>query len=94
MAYIVDLIIIMQMIFIISEGRVDGVVQRKEVESVLKDFEANQRNNIHRDIKRFVQQMGVMKAVVGKDNVFDKVVQLIDHHRARGDDSRRAEAPA
>ena len=73
MAYIVDLIIIMQMIFIISQGRVDGVVTREEVEGVLKDFEANQRSRVHRDIRKFVRE-GVFK---GRDIVLDKMVELI-----------------
>ena len=77
MAYIVDLIIIMQMIFIISEGRADGVVKPEEVESVLKDFGANQRSRVHREIKKFVREMGVLKAVVGKDIVLEKMVELI-----------------
>ena len=64
MAYIVDLII-MQMIFIISEGRADGVVKPEEVENVLKDFGADQRSRVHREIKKFVREMGVLKAVVG-----------------------------
>ena len=74
MAYIVDLIIIMQMIFIISQGRADGVVTREEVEGVLKDFEANQRRKVHRDIRKFVREEGVFK---GKDIVLEKMVELI-----------------
>ena len=74
MAYIVDLIIIMQMIFIISQGRVDGVVTREEVEGVLKDFEANQRSRVHRDIRKFVREEGVFK---GRDIVLEKMVELI-----------------
>jgi hypothetical protein len=74
MAYIVDLIIIMQMIFIISQGRVDGVVTREEVEDVLKDFETNQRSRVHRDIRKFVREEGVFK---GRDIVLEKMVELI-----------------
>jgi len=54
MAYIINFIIIMQMIFIISQGRADGVVTREEVEGILKDFEANHRSRVHRDIRKFV----------------------------------------
>ena len=74
MAYIVDLIIIMQMIFIISQGRADGVVTREEVEGVLEDFESNQRSKVHRHIRKFVQEEGVFK---GKDIVLEKMVELI-----------------
>ena len=74
MAYIVDLIIIMQMIFIISQGRVDGVVTGKEVEGVLKDFEANQRSRVHRDIRKFVREEGVFQ---GRDIALEKMVELI-----------------
>ena len=51
MAYIVDLIIIMQTVYIISQGRADGVVTREEVEVVLKDFETNHHRKFHRDIE-------------------------------------------
>ena len=74
MAYIVDLIIIMQMIFIISQGRADGVVTREEVENVLKDFNANHRSRVHQDIREFVREKGVFK---GKDIVLEKMVALI-----------------
>ena len=82
MAYIVDLIIIMQMIFVISEARPDGVVKPEEVEDVLKRFEANQCNNVHEDIRRFVRDKGVFKAVRDKDIVFEKMVELIENNRA------------
>jgi len=74
MAYIVDLVIIMQMIFIISQGRADGVVTREEVEGVLKDFETNQRSRVHQDIRKFVREEGVFK---GRDIVLEKMVELI-----------------
>jgi hypothetical protein len=77
MAYIIDLIIIMQMIFKISEGRTDGVVKPEEVEGVLKDFGDNQRSRVHHEIRKFVREMGVLKAVVGKDIVLEKMVELI-----------------
>jgi len=82
MAYIVDLIIIMQMIFLISEGRQDGVVKREEVEEVLRRFEDTHCNDVHEEIRTFVQETGVFNAVMGKDTVFDKVVELIDQYRA------------
>ncbi len=91
MAYIVDLTIIMQMIFVISQGRADGVVTPKEVEDVLKSFEDDQRSSVHRDIKQFVRQTSVFKAVVDKDIVFEKMVNLIDHYRVRGEGSTRPE---
>jgi len=64
MAYIVDLIIIMQMIFIISEARPDRVVKPEEVEDVLNRFEANQCNDVHQEIRQFIREMGVLKAVI------------------------------
>jgi hypothetical protein len=94
MAYIVDLTIIMQMIFVISQARADGVVKPEEVEDVLKRFEADQRIGVHQDIKAFVRQMGVIKAVIlGKDVVLDKMVTLIDNYRVRGEDSTRPDRP-
>jgi len=91
MAYIVDLTIIMQMIFVISQARADGVVKPEEVEDVLKRFETNQRIDVHQDIKQFVRQMGVLKAVVGKDVVLEKMVNLIDNYRVKGEDRERPE---
>ena len=87
MAYIVDLIIIMEMIFVISESRVDGVVTSREVEDILKRFEADRCNGVHQDIKQFVEEVGVFNAIIGKDIVFEKIVNLIDHHRVRGEDT-------
>ena len=82
MAYIVDLIIIMQMIFAISVARPDGVVTREEVENVLKNFKDNHCNDVHDEISTFVQNTGVFSALTGKDTVFEKVVELIDRYRA------------
>ena len=87
MAYIVDLIIIMQMIFVISESRADGVVKPEEVEDVLNHFEAEWCSSVHRNIRQFVEEVGVFNAVMGKDIVFEKIVNLIDHHRVRGEDT-------
>jgi len=84
MAYIVDLIIIMQMNFIISEARPDGVVKPEEVEDVLNRFETN-----HQEIRQFVREMGVLKAVIGKDV---KIVNLIDHYRTNGEDNTAADS--
>ena len=94
MAYIIDLIIIMQMIFVISEARPDGVVKPEEVEDVLNRFEANQCNDVHQEIRQFTREMGVLKAVVGKDVVFEKIVNLIDHYRASGEENTGAETLA
>ena len=94
MAYIVDLIIIMQMIFVISERRENGVVKPKEVEGVLKEFEDNQRRRVHREIRQFVDQLGVAKAVMGKDQVLEKIEELIEKYRVRGEsNSRGTETP-
>ena len=94
MAYIIDLIIIMQMIFVISEARSDGVVKPEEVEDVLKRFEANKCNDVHQEIKQFIRETGVLKAVANKDVVFEKIVNLIGHYRARGEDNTSPEMPA
>jgi len=80
MAYIIDLII--------SDARPDGVAKPEEVEDVLNRFEANQCNDVHQEIRQFTREMGVLKAAVGKDVVFEKIVNLIDHYRA----NRRADA--
>ena len=49
----------------------------QEAEGVLKGFGDNQRRQVHRDIKNFVREMGVLKAVVGKDIILEKAVELI-----------------
>jgi hypothetical protein len=87
MAYIVDLIIIMQMIFVISEAGPDGVVKPEEVEVILNRFEATRCIDVHQEIREFIREMGVLKAVVGKDIVFEKIMNLIDHYRAKGEDN-------
>jgi len=84
----------MQMIFVISEARPDGVVKPDEVEDVLNRFEANQCNDVHQEIRQFIREMGVLKAVVGKDIIFEKIVNLIDHYRAKGEDNTAADSEA
>lgn len=68
------------MIFIISERRADGVVTPEEVGYVLKSFEVNQRGKIHWENRQFIDQVGVAKAVVGKDRVLEKMEDIIGHH--------------
>jgi len=94
MVYIVDLIIIMQMIFVISEARPKGVVEPEEVKHVLNRFEADQLNDVHQEIRQFTREMGMPKAVVGKDVVFEKIVNLIDHYRAMGEGNTAADSGA
>jgi hypothetical protein len=72
MAYIIDLII--------SEARPDGVAKPEEVEVVLNRFEATRCNDVHQEIRQFIREMGVLKAVVGKDIDFEKIMNLIDHY--------------
>jgi len=84
----------MQMIFIISEARPDRVVKPEEVEDVLNRFEANQCNDVHQEIRQFIRERGVPKAVIGKDVVFEKIVNLIDHYRANAEDNTAADSEA
>jgi hypothetical protein len=84
---------IMQMIFVISEARPDGVVKPEEVEVVLNRFEAVQCNDVHQEIREFIREMGVLKAVVCKDVVFEKIVNLIDHYRVSAEDNTSPVAP-
>jgi hypothetical protein len=86
MAYTIDLIT-MQMIFVISETWPNGVVKPEEVEDILTRFEATQCNDVHHEIREFIREMGVLKAVVGKDIVFEKIMNLIDHYRAKVEDN-------
>ena len=46
-----DLIIIVRMIFVISEERPDRIVRPEEVEDVLTRFETDHSNHIHADIR-------------------------------------------
>jgi len=84
----------MQITFVISEARPDGVVKPKEVEEVLSRFEATWCNEVHQEIREFIREMGVLKAVVGKDIAFENIMNLIDHYRAKGEDNAGAEIPA
>ena len=87
MAYIVDLIVIMKMIFVISDARIDGVVTPEEVENVLDRFETNKCSGIHVEITEFVREMGALKAAGGNDIVFEKMVELIDGCGRKAEDS-------
>jgi len=42
--------------------------------------------DVHQAIRQFTREMGVFKAVVGKD-VFEKIVNQIDHYRAKGEEN-------
>jgi hypothetical protein len=87
MAYIVDLIIIIRTIVVISEAR-HKFVWPEEIEDVLRRFEANQRNEIHAEIRSFVQEMGVLQAIAGpKAIVLEKMVELVDSRGASAEDS-------
>jgi len=83
MAYIVNLIVIMRMIFFISDARIDGVVKFMEIDYVLDFFETNQRSDIHTEIGVFVRDLGAFTAVRANDIVFKKMVELIDYHGER-----------
>ena len=54
------------------------VVRPEEVVDVLRHFEANQHNEIHADIRAFIQEMSILEAIQRKDIVFEKMVGLID----------------
>jgi hypothetical protein len=43
----------MQLIFVISKGRAEGVVRPEEVEDILKCFEVGQRSGVQQGIKQF-----------------------------------------
>ena len=65
--------------YVISEGEARRS-RPAEVEDVLNSFDPNQCN----------QEMGILKAVTSKDIVYEKIVNLIDHHRARVEDNTPA----
>ena len=83
MAHIVNLIVIMRMIFFISDARKDGVVKFMEIDYVLDFFEANQCSDIHAEIGVFVRDLGAFTAARVNDIVFRKMAELIDHHGER-----------
>ena len=66
------------------------MVKPEEVEDVLSGFEANQCNDVHQAIRQFTREMGVLKAVVGKD-VFEKIVNQIDYYQAKGEENTCAQ---
>ena len=43
--------------------------------------------------RRFVREIGVLKAVISKDVIFEKNMNLMDIHQARGKDNRMMEMP-
>jgi hypothetical protein len=83
MAHIVNLVVIMRMIFIISDARTDGVVKFWEIDYVLDFFETNQCSDIHTEIGTFIRDLGAFTAVSVNDIVFKKMVELIDYHGER-----------
>ena len=43
--------------------------------------------------RRFVWEIGILKAVISKEVIFEKNVNLIDIHQARGKDNKTMEMP-
>ena len=78
MAYIVGLTVIMQMIFLKSASSENGLVSTAEVEEVLRRYKSEKQDTIHGAVRQFVQGMNPIKAIAGRDQVFDKVVELIE----------------
>jgi len=83
MECIVDLIVIMRMIFFISDARTDGIVRHKEVDNVLDIFETNLLSDIHAEIEVFVRDLGAFTVARVNDIVFKKMLELIDNHGDR-----------
>lgn len=72
MAYIVDLVIILHMVFMTGQP-----VQMANVTSTIQKYKDERRNRVHHDIRIFVENSGTWKMVREKDKVFIEMKRLI-----------------
>lgn len=74
MAYIVDLVVILSLLFKESE---ESPISEKRVKAAIIKFGHYAKNDVHSKIRQFVADHGVFKAIVQRDVVFEKIVALI-----------------
>lgn len=75
MAYIIDLVIIMYLVF-----NLDGPVTREQVRETVDTFQSQTKDIVHAEIRDFVSRRGVVEIFVNRDDVFEKIVELICQH--------------
>jgi tRNA C32,U32 (ribose-2'-O)-methylase TrmJ len=91
MAYIVDLTLIMQNLFWLA------VIDRRAINRRLIKFafkayeESREKAQVHSDISDFVKQAGIFDRA-SRDNVLDKIVELIGRNRIESAEMRSLES--
>ncbi len=75
MAYIVDLVVIMHMVFMLNRP-----VTQEDIREVTNTFERQFKNVVHAEIRSFVSRRGVVRVFLNRDDVFDEIEELIRSH--------------
>ncbi len=75
MAFIVDLVIVMDMVFTVGKPVAQG-----DVLKVLGNFGQSKKNRVHADITRFVSDRNVIEVAFHQKDILDKIVELIHQY--------------
>jgi hypothetical protein len=82
MGYIVDLSLVLNILFwLIHDRGTSHAVSQQDVAQALKYYTSSLSEGVHRQIRSFVQNLGIIERV-RRDHVLDEVVQLINTHRS------------
>jgi len=94
MGYIVDLSLVLNILFwLVHDQGTSHAVSQQDVAQALTHYISSLSKGVHRQIRLFVQNLGVIERVK-RDNVLDEVVQLINAHRSDVAKFRRDSAQA
>ena len=102
MGYIVDLSLVLNILFwLVHDQGTSHAVSQQDVAQALKYYTSplndgdtsSLSEGVHRQIRSFVQNLGVIERV-RRDHVLDEVVQLINAHRSDVAKFRRDSAQA
>ena len=77
MGYIVNLTVILDVIFRTGTSHVRFVPEEDALKVIGAHIRSGRRDSIHQDIRSFVARESIRFAVVQKDLVFEKIIDLI-----------------
>ena len=83
MAYIVDLTCVMQILFLVIASR-DCEASAETVGMAMQAYEQTHRSNVHDEISKFSLHLSI--ASKKRDDVLDKIKELIEKYRIPGGD--------
>lgn len=78
MAYIVDLMVIMDILFTLGQKK--SSVSQDDVTDAITIFERQHKDAIHRQIREIALDLAIPKAIMDRDIVCQHIVALINTH--------------